>query len=145
MLTGVHELTLTAGDDRFYGAAGAGRTDYVDGGAGADQLYGRRGNDTLLGGGGDDYINGGKGDDEMTGGTGRDSFYIAKGDGHDHITDFTTSDVVDLVGLGLSSRAELTSMAHEDASGNLVIGDARNSITFDGLHLSDLAWMNITI
>ena len=145
VLTGVHELTLTAGDDRFYGAAGAGRTDYVDGGAGADQLYGRRGNDTLLGGGGDDYINGGKGDDEMTGGTGRDSFYIAKGDGHDHITDFTTSDVVDLVGLGLSSRAELTSMAHEDAAGNLVIGDARNSITFDGLHLSDLAWMNITI
>lgn len=81
------ELVGEAGNDRFYGGAGADTlkgergSDYLEGGAGDDKLYGGReadvllgmaDNDALEGGGGDDTLYGGRGNDVLDGGSGND-------------------------------------------------------------------------
>ncbi len=49
------------------------------------------GNDVLWGEDGNDTLTGGPGDDVMIGGAGSDTFVFSAGDGHDIVTDFTTS------------------------------------------------------
>lgn len=53
-----------------------------------DKLNGGAGNDQLDGGAGKDRIDGDVGGDKLTGGLGADTFFFAKGDGNDKITDF---------------------------------------------------------
>jgi uncharacterized delta-60 repeat protein len=92
-----------AGNDQLY--SGAGR-DILNGGSGDDALYagkdndqlsGGIGNDRLLGQGGDDVLVGGAGTDTLVGGAGKDTFvFNSVADGTDLITDFESSDRIDL-------------------------------------------------
>jgi Ca2+-binding RTX toxin-like protein len=74
--------------------------------SGDDHLYGKGGNDTLIGYGGNDNLIGGLGADRLSGGAGKNSFvYGSLGDstvaasGRDLITDFSASDVINLMPL----------------------------------------------
>jgi Ca2+-binding RTX toxin-like protein len=85
--TPVLEDTAVAVDiQRQYG-------DEITGTDGGEILLGGSGDDTLLAQGGDDVLVGGGGDDTLTGGGGGDMFlFTAATDGHDTITDFSSSD-----------------------------------------------------
>ncbi|HEX2544738.1 MAG TPA: hypothetical protein VHL79_07665, partial [Ramlibacter sp.] len=111
-------LAGEAGDDTLYGGID-GDTDQLDGGEGADRLVsqgiasltgdllqGNAGNDTLVGGAGNDTLHGGLDADQLTGGDGSDRFRFELGSPRtdssqttiDTITDFGTSDLIDLPG-----------------------------------------------
>ena len=129
-----------AGDDLLHGNGGA---DVLAGGVGNDLLSGDRGNDTLRGGAGDDRLIGGAGADQLTGGAGSDTFVLRSGFGHDQITDFGAEDVLNLRGLHLAPGQDIAALASTDATGNLEISYGDTSVTLEGLHESDLAWMAI--
>jgi hypothetical protein len=95
--------------------------------------------------GGADTLNGGAGDDILIGGAGDDLFVFHPGDGKDIIRDFVPGptgghDTIQLLGYGsgLDSFAEVMSHAAQ-VGGNVVITiDASNSITLEGVTLSQL-------
>ena len=94
-----------AGNDILNGNGG---NDFLFGGAGADTLNGGLGNDTLYGGADNDRLVGGPGSDTMTGGSGNDTFaYSSIADSHggqfDTITDFTSTDKIDLTAFGTTA------------------------------------------
>jgi len=68
------------------------------GNSGNNSLTGNAGNNTLNGGSGNDTLTGGVGNDKLTGGAGADKFVFnqsqVKTAGADHITDFSSSDVL---------------------------------------------------
>ena len=75
-----HSLTIN-GNKKANTIIGTGNDDIIDGGAGADS------------------ITGGEGDDTLKGGSGKDVFiFDAQDGGADTITDFTTSDKIQIVG-----------------------------------------------
>jgi Ca2+-binding RTX toxin-like protein len=77
-------------------------TGLVSGGAGDDSLLGGQGSDNLAGGDGADTVIGGAGRDQLSGGAGANFFVVGHGDSGvsqgaiDQITDWTSSDVLDL-------------------------------------------------
>ncbi|MEO0871125.1 MAG: endonuclease/exonuclease/phosphatase family protein, partial [Pseudomonadota bacterium] len=82
---------------------GNGGNDILSGGAGADTINGGTGNDVLDGGRGRDVLDGGAGQDTLTGGAGSDTFLLdAAGTPADAdiVTDFMTSDDIEIVGAG---------------------------------------------
>ncbi|WLQ16976.1 calcium-binding protein [Hahella aquimaris] len=103
-----------SGNDSLYGQAGADTlsgdagNDYLHGGQGDDKLYGGEGADNLRGDVGDDLLVGDGGDDSLSGGAGKDVYQIAKGDGHDTITEEYSETVVDRVVFGAGILAENT-------------------------------------
>ncbi len=78
---------LMTGDGLLYGFAG---NDRITGRQGNDTLKGGLGDDILRGGAGDDILIGGIGNDELEGGSGNDIYRLAKGFGHDSITNYDT-------------------------------------------------------
>jgi Ca2+-binding RTX toxin-like protein len=103
-------LTGNALANRIYGSSGR---DTINGLAGNDYLVGGAGNDRIIGGDGNDRIIGGLGGDTMTGGAGNDLYVyttisdspFANGsyDAQDTITDWTTSDRIDLSAMDANS------------------------------------------
>ncbi|GAA6200450.1 calcium-binding protein [Aquicoccus sp. SU-CL01552] len=92
---GADTLSGGKGTDALSGGNG---TDTLSGGNGADTLSGGNGADTLSGGNGADTLSGGKGTDTLSGGNGADTFEFntkAEANG-DVITDFTSTDMIDL-------------------------------------------------
>jgi len=86
---------------------GLGGNDTLFGNGDSDTLIGGADDDSLFGGSGSDTLIGGPGDDIMSGGTGADTFVfqsLADFDSStDHITDFETTDTIDLSAIsGLS-------------------------------------------
>jgi Ca2+-binding RTX toxin-like protein len=90
---GPDTIAALEGDDEVYGRGG---DDRLEGGPGADRLHGEAGNDLLLGEAdadqlwgedGDDTLDGGPGDDSLNGGFGNDTYLLARGTGHDTVTD----------------------------------------------------------
>ena len=71
--------------------------DTISGYSGADSLVGGAGNDSLYGGYDNDTLWGGAGDDTLTGGSGYDVFIYKPNEGTDHITDYATGDLVQIV------------------------------------------------
>ena len=65
-----------------------------------DTLNGSSDANLLRGWVGDDFIDGRGGDDTLEGNTGNDTFAFRPGDGNDHINDFQSGDLVDLIGFG---------------------------------------------
>lgn len=95
--TGV-ELKGGAGNDIFFGASRAFKTDLLEGNGGDDALFGGAGSDTISGGSGDDAIVGYAGADILSGGTGNDNFiYVAVTDSvlasRDIISDFSANTI----------------------------------------------------
>jgi serralysin len=131
-------LNGRAGDDRLYGGAG---NDILIGGAGNDKLYGGAGNDVLKGGAGKDYLAGGKGNDILTGGKGADTFYFAKGDGNDKITDFEAGragkDVIEFQKGLFDSYADIINHAVEK-NGNTIISYDGGKLTLVDVLIADL-------
>jgi len=84
-----------SGRDLIFGNAG---NDTITGGGGTDLLVGGDGNDTITGGSGNDVLVGGTGRDILTGGGSFDRFVFAEAglSNSDVITDYATTDVVDL-------------------------------------------------
>lgn len=100
--TGV-ELKGGAGNDIFFGASRAFKTDFLEGNGGDDALFGGAGSDTISGGSGDDAIVGYAGADILSGGTGNDNFiYVAVTDSvlssRDIISDFSANTIGNGVG-----------------------------------------------
>ena len=119
------------GDDEVYGDLGA---DVVYGNQGNDSLYGGEDNDTLIGGEGDDFLSGDGGDDILFGGEGSDIFALLLDSGSDVIVDFTDSQ--DLLGLSIGlSFDELTIEQSETAT----------LIRFEGQLLVTLNRINSTL
>jgi hypothetical protein len=113
-------LSAWGGNDDVFGGNG---NDTVNGGKGNDRLFGEAGddilvgedgNDTLLGGDGNDVFLGGRGRDVFDGGTGSDKFLISRGDGVDTITNFASTDRIDLV--AFASHFDIAQAFHFDTA-----------------------------
>ncbi|MBF0803600.1 MULTISPECIES: calcium-binding protein [unclassified Neisseria] len=141
---GNNHLSGGGGNDTLSGQGG---NDLLIGGDGSDKLYGGAGNDRLIGGkavslienslgeryypdpgDGDDYLDGGAGDDLLAGGNGDDTYFFARGYGHDTIIDYRTPGVetvsdptgTNTLRFGADIRPEdLTITATVQADGNI--------------------------
>lgn len=148
-------LSGADGNDKLYGGNGRDTlnggqgNDRLLGGGGDDGLYGKEGNDTLYGDGGRDRLSGadgrdtldgGAGNDRLSGGGGADMFVFVGGFGHDRIVDLKRDDRVDLGGVAaITDFRDLVDHHLEDTSRGAVIDDgAGNTITLEGIHVSDL-------
>lgn len=143
--TGANDVILgEAGNDVIFAGAG---NDSVNGGAGDDDIFSGGGDDTVDGGSGADTLWGGGGNDQFTGGAGADTFVFAAGHGDDTVTDFDVSeDILRISGTttDFTSVDDVTAAASV-VSGNLVIDlGGGDSLTLEGLAISDIAQMNIT-
>jgi Ca2+-binding RTX toxin-like protein len=86
-------------------------------------------------------LDGKGGNDMLTGGAGNDTFVIAKGQGHDIITDFSTSsgDVVKLDGFSFASFAAVKAASVQSGSDVVIsLGDGQ-TLKLAGVQLSSLA------
>jgi Ca2+-binding RTX toxin-like protein len=96
-LTGTAAINGT-GNSAANDLVGNAGNNILNGGDGADRIAGGAGNDRLIGGAGNDTLDGQAGSDTLTGGAGADKFVFRqstiKTAGADHITDFTSSDVL---------------------------------------------------
>jgi Ca2+-binding RTX toxin-like protein len=123
---GNNHLRGTAGQELLEGLGGR---DFLEGGAGDDQLSGGIGRDKLVGGVGDDLL---------TGGAGRDLYVFAAGSGQDVITDFQSSDLVQ-IGRADAGAARFSQLDFSQTeNGVLLTLQGGNTITFEGLSLDDL-------
>ncbi|MDO4907501.1 calcium-binding protein [Neisseria sp.] len=141
---GNNHLSGNGGNDLISGHGG---NDLLTGGDGSDTLYGGAGNDRLIGGkavgliendwgelyypdlgDGGDYLDGGTGDDILMGGYGDDTYFFARGYGHDTIIDYRTPGVETVYspegsntvrfGTGITPE-DLTITADVQADGNI--------------------------
>lgn len=96
-------------------ATGGSGRDLLHGNEVANVLKGLAGNDVLRGFEGNDTLDGGAGQDVLTGGSGSDTFVFGNIELGDIITDFGSSDVIDLSGLG----SDLTYIGNAAFSGAL--------------------------
>ncbi|WP_422466858.1 calcium-binding protein [Endozoicomonas sp. ALC013] len=98
-------------------------TDYLYGYAVDDHLEGLAGDDHIFGYGGNDQLNGGQGHDRLEGGTGDDTYVIAKGDGHDRITEHSSGSDTDRIQLGEGISPESVVARRQNTDLLLHIGD----------------------
>lgn len=141
---GNNHLSGNNGNDSMFGHGG---NDLLTGGNDSDKLYGGAGNDRLIGGkavglienswgelyypdldDGGDYLDGGAGNDILMGGNGNDTYFFARGYGHDTIIDYRTPGIETVsdpygnntVRFGAGIRPEdLTITAAVEAGGNI--------------------------
>ncbi|MBB2964901.1 family 16 glycosylhydrolase [Methylobacterium sp. R2-1] len=96
----------------------------------------------MEGNGADNIIVGGRGNDILTGGGGSDRFVVAKGDGSDFITDFSTGavgrDVVRLDGFGFKSFAEVAARMSQSGADSVLDLGGGATLTLRGTSLSNL-------
>jgi ELWxxDGT repeat protein/VCBS repeat-containing protein len=81
----IENLTLT--NTLSINGTGNALANTLTGNSGANVLDGGAGNDTLSGGLGNDTLKGGAGADNLVGGAGNDTYWVARGDGADLLTD----------------------------------------------------------
>jgi len=107
-----------------------------------DTIKGGAGNDRLGGAAGKDRIDGDTGNDVLTGGAHADTFYFARRDGTDRITDFEEGgagrDVIEFQRGLFDNHADVLNNAVE-WRGNLVISYAGGKLTLTDVLLDDLA------
>lgn len=118
---GNDKISGGAGNDKINGGSGS---DILAGGSGNDTIKGDSGADTLKGDSGTDRLTGGTGSDILTGGSGADTFYFAKGDGKDTITDFAAGasgkDVIEFADGLFKNYADVLDSAKDTADGVLI-------------------------
>lgn len=121
-------------DDTAIGGVGS---DTLRGMGGADRLDGGGGNDRLRGGGGADRLDGGGADDVLSGGAGADEFIFTAG-GKDRLLDFDSKeDSLDLSALGVEGWGDLDWSATARGHAMIHVEEARLTIIFDTLVLSE--------
>ncbi|OYU35509.1 cadherin-like domain-containing protein [Novosphingobium sp. PASSN1] len=137
ILTGIENVTGSAGNDSLTGDANANR---LVGLAGNDTLVGAAGNDTLIGGLGNDTLNGGAGTNTMMGGLGNDTYIVTSAtdvlneNGGDGI-DLVQASVTWTLGAGtenltLSGTAAINGTGN--AAANVLVGNAAANIITGG-------------
>ncbi|MGI2030327.1 calcium-binding protein, partial [Endozoicomonas acroporae] len=99
--------------------------DYLYGYAVNDQLDGLAGDDHIFGYGGNDQLNGGQGNDRLEGGAGDDAYVIAKGDGHDRITESSSGNDTDKIQLGEGVTPESVVARRQNSDLLLLISDTQ--------------------
>ncbi len=139
--TSTASLTVTtSAHGQAYFSGTEGQT--ISAGNGQAIVDGTLGGQTLLGGNGSDVLLGGP-DDVLTGGNGADQFVFQYDFGHNEITDFGQSDVIELQASTFGSIAKIFACyATDDCHGNVLISDphsAANTITVDHVSLSQLS------
>ena len=106
-----------------------------------DSLKGGAGNDKLGGAAGADRIDGDAGNDVLTGGGGTDTFYFAKKDGTDRITDFEEGkagkDVIVFQNGLFDNYADIIDNAVEK-NGNTIISYTGGTLTLVDVEIADL-------
>ena len=101
--TGNDSLVGYDGDDRISGDAGndtilgGNGNDFLYGGTDNDYLEGNASSDTLSGAAGNDTLWGGADNDTLTGGAGNDVFIYKPDEGTDHITDYASGDILQIL------------------------------------------------
>ncbi|KQP75510.1 hypothetical protein ASF60_23215 [Methylobacterium sp. Leaf113] len=96
-------------------------------------------NNMLTGDGGAQTLNGKAGNDILTGRGGADTFVIAKGEGSDIITDFTSGvDKVRLEGVSLHSFSELKTAAKQVGSDTVIALGGGETLTLDNFSVTNL-------
>lgn len=137
--TGQDRLEGGEGGDLMYGEDDA---DVLLGDGGDDALSGGAGDDVLVGGAGFDYLAGGAGNDELTGGEGDDTFVVRSGEGSDRILDFgaggASGDIIQLVGTGWSSFAQVSSNATQNGADVVINLGGGQTLTLVGVNLASL-------
>ncbi|WP_165798944.1 calcium-binding protein [Shimia abyssi] len=117
---------------------------------GANRIEGTAANDHLDGAGGNDTLEGGGGNDLLTGGAGADTFVFAAGNGNDTINDFSFAemDQLNVLGLGLTSEAEVLGSMADTVNGALLSANG-TTILFDGQLVAEFTsstgWFDETI
>ncbi|PSL17611.1 Ig-like domain-containing protein [Shimia abyssi] len=145
--TGADTLNGDAGNDILFGGGG---NDVVNGGADDDLLFNGGGDDTVTGGSGSDELWGGGGGDLLTGGADADTFAFASGNGDDTISDFSFAemDLLNVLGLGLTSEGEALGAMTDTANGALLSADG-TTILLEGHTVADFTtntgWFDETI
>lgn len=115
---GTNLLLGGIGNDSLYGRGG---DDVVYGEDGNDILDGEAGNDFLIGGAGNDVFLGSAGNDISRGEAGRDVFVMQLGNQGEYVQDFTRGeDRVELVGLGITSFAQLQALMTQSGSDTVI-------------------------
>jgi beta-glucanase (GH16 family) len=100
--------------------------------------FGNAQDNIISGASGSQTIDGGGGDDVLIGGGGADTFILARGNGSDLITDFSSDDTVRLNSYGLSSFGQVLShVTQEGANLRLDLGGGE-SVVFANTEASDL-------
>lgn len=132
--------SLLAGDAIiFKGSTGS---DVFTGYSHNDTIKGGAGNDRLGGAAGKDRIDGDTGNDVLTGGAHADTFYFARKDGTDRITDFEEGaagrDVIEFQHGLFDNFADILDHAAE-RSGNVIISYTGGKLTLTDVSLDDLA------
>ncbi|KQP88997.1 hypothetical protein ASF60_19840 [Methylobacterium sp. Leaf113] len=96
-------------------------------------------NNMITGDGGAQTLNGKAGNDILTGRGGADIFVIAKGEGSDVITDFTSGvDKVRMEGVNLHSFAELKMAASQVGSDTVIALGGGETLTLQNVALTNL-------
>jgi VCBS repeat-containing protein len=139
--TSTASLTVTTSAHGQAYFSGTGQT--ISAGNGQAIVDGTLGDQTLSGGNGSDILLGGP-NDVLTGGNGADQFVFQYDFGHNEITDFGQSDVIELQASTFGSIANIFAHAANDGHGNVLISDpdpdsAANNITVDHVSLSQLS------
>jgi beta-glucanase (GH16 family) len=100
--------------------------------------FGNARDNIISGASGSQTIDGGDGEDVLIGGGGADTFILARGNGSDLITDFSSDDTVRLNSYGLSSFEQVLShVTQEGANLRLDLGGGE-SLVFANTEASDL-------
>ncbi len=128
------------GNDTVVGNENA---DILFGGTGRDIVSGGNGDDVLDGSGGIDILLGGNGNDTLIGGFNADIFRFGNNFGNDVISDFEANNVAERINLvtvtNITSFADLTANhLSSNSQGDAVITDGANTITLNGVSVSDL-------
>ena len=136
--TGADEVFSGVGEDIIDGGAGIDKIyggnddDNIHGGGDKDWIYGEQGNDTIRGDEGDDFIDGGIGNDTIYGNIGNDTLKGSEGNdglnggfGNDRLLGGDHSDTYHFYKAG----------GHDEIFDKY----GSNTITFDGIELSDLS------
>ncbi|KZK76471.1 Leukotoxin [Pseudovibrio sp. W64] len=105
----------------------------------AETLVGGDGADIINGNGGNDLITGGAGDDQLNGGEGSDIFVFAAGDtGHDVLTDFDATDVIQVEAALFVDFIAIMDAAEMSDSNTVITIDTDTSITLQGVTPAEL-------
>lgn len=136
------------GNDILYGGAGQDRLeggddgDQIYGGDNSDVVLGEHGDDALFGDGGNDTLVGGAGVDYLTGGDADDTFVVRTGEGSDRVLDFgagaSSGDLIQLIGTGWSSFAEVTANSIQSGSDVIIHLSGGDTLTLVGVNLAAL-------
>ena len=106
----------------------------------SDQTYGGGNSlgNIITGGAGSQTLDGKGGDDVLTGGAGADIFVMARGDGHDVITDFQNGvDSVRLDDFGLTSFSQVRGLLSQQGSDVALSLPSGEEVVFRNHHVSD--------